>query len=152
MGGAALGGGAGVTRGRRKHRLAYLLAAVALLITGYGVWTGVDRAQLFLFGAEAEGVVVRIEERRGAKRRIHHHPIIRFVDAGGRESQFRNEWGVDPAGYRYGSRVKLRYSSARPERAMLLDLNGLWDPAIGIGFGAMWFGFFLLARRQAKRD
>ncbi len=118
-GGVMDGKGVQAKSPRRHFRLAFILGFLALFMTGYGLWVGIERAALFVAGAQAEGIVLRFEARRSSNGRLHHHPIIRFTDGAGRTIEFRGDWPVDIKEYQPGASVTVFFAPSRPERAML---------------------------------
>lgn len=131
------------------------LAGIASL--ALGVWLFVDSWSLAVRGVQAEGSVVRVEERfercGSDCGGIFYYPIVRFRPAVGEEVEFRGHRNRQSL-YRRDSQVSVLYDPEAPTVARIGTFGVLWAPPLvlgGLGLGLLAFGIGLWIARD-RRD
>jgi len=84
----------------------------------------------------------------------YHHPVIEFVDAGGRKQRLILQVGTTEKPYAEGSPVKIIYMAGEPEDARIAKFWQTWLPAVSVlamglfMLGAALFVWVFMARRM----
>jgi len=124
-----------------------IVAVVAIVLVGVGIWQSRTIAQLEATGLRANGEVIDL--RSGSGRGSGYHAVVRFRTAQNTRVQFQDEIGSSPPRFRVGDKVTVLYLADDPRGAAIVDRGRFWNWAIPgilmfVSVLALWLAFVLL--------
>jgi hypothetical protein len=148
-----------VAQARLKQAQSYktivpILAAVAVLLLGIGVYQSLAISRLEAQGLRAEGRVVRMNSEHGSGSSGYtYYPVVRFRTAGNSTVEFKDSVGTNPPSHRTGDKVTVLYLPGDPQRQAIIDRGFLLNwliPGIVFLFAAGLAMLCVTLRRQMK--
>jgi hypothetical protein len=148
-----------VAQARLKQAQSYktivpILAAVAVLLLGIGVYQSLAISRLEAQGLRAEGRVVRMNSEHGSGSSGYtYYPVVRFRTAGNSTVEFKDSVGTNPPTHRTGDKVTVLYLPGDPQRQAIIDRGFLLNwliPGIVFLFAAGLAMLCVTLRRQMK--
>jgi hypothetical protein len=148
-----------VAQARLKQAQSYkmivpILAAVAVLLLGIGVFQSMKISRLEAQGLRAQGQVVRLNSERGSgSSGTSYYPVVRFRTAGNSTVEFKDSVGTNPPSHRAGDKVTVLYLPGDPQRQAIIDRGMLVNwliPAVIFLFAAGLAMLCITLRRQMK--
>ena len=131
-----------------------ILAAVAVLLLGIGVYQSMKISRLEAQGLRAPGQVVRMNSEHGSgSSGTTYYPVVRFRTAGNSTVEFKDSVGSNPPSHRTGDKVTVLYLPGDPQRQAIIDRGFLLNwliPAIVFLFAAGLAMLCVTLRRQMK--
>jgi hypothetical protein len=131
-----------------------ILAAVAVLLLGIGVYQSLAISRLEAHGLRAEGRVVRMNsESRSSGGGYTYYPVVRFRTAGNSTVEFKDSVGTNPPMHRTGDKVTVLYLPGDPQRQAIIDRGFVLNwaiPAVIFLFAAGLAMLCVTLRRQMK--
>ncbi len=131
-----------------------ILAAVAVLLFGIGVFQSMRISRLETQGLRAQGQVVRMNsEHSSGSSGYTYYPVVRFRTAANSTVEFKDSVGTNPPMHRAGDKVTVLYLPGDPQRQAIIDRGLLLNwliPAILFLFGAGLVMLSIVLRRQMK--
>jgi hypothetical protein len=131
-----------------------ILAAVAVLLLGIGVFQSMKISRLEAQGLRAEGRVVRLNSEHSSNGHGYtYYPVVRFRTQANATVEFKDSVGTNPPSHRAGDRVTVLYLPSDPQRQAIIDRGVLlnWTiPAIIFLFAAGLAMLSIVLRRQMK--
>ena len=138
-----------------------MFSVTSALLLCYGALLTVKTIRLVRGGIRTVATVVAYEAKtevltsydRADETVTYHHPVIEFVDAGGRKQRLVLQIGSTEKPYAEGSPVKIIYMAGEPEDARIAKFWGTWLPAVCVlGMGLFMLGsalvvWLVIARR-----
>lgn len=138
-----------------------LFVGTLFLLVGAGALLGAFAAYkherlLHGGGTAAAGVVVRLEERKGARGNGRSYaPVVRFSTRDGQGVEFTSTVSANPPAYSVGEPVRVLYDRAQPVNAELDSSAARWFGVVGLVFlGAVFSAlgvYFLLPAPSRRR-
>ena len=148
-----------VAQARLKQAQSYkvivpILAAVAVLLLGIGVFQSMKISRLEAHGERAQGKVVRLNsEHSSGGHGYTYYPVVRFRTAANSMVEFRDSVGSNPPSHRTGDPVTVLYLPGDPQREAIIDRGFVLNwaiPAIVFLFAAGLAMLSIVLRRQMK--
>jgi hypothetical protein len=148
-----------VARARLKQVQSYkwivpVLAAVAVLLLGIGVFQSMKISRLEAHGLRAQGRVVRLNsEHSSGSSGYTYYPVVRFRTASNSTVEFKDSIGTNPPSHRTGDQVTVLYLPGDPQRQAIIDRGFVLNwaiPAIVFLFAAGLAMLCIVLRRQMK--
>jgi len=149
-----------VAQARLKQSQSYkiifpILAAVAVLLLGIGVFQSLKISRLEVHGLRAQGRVVRMNSEHSSGNGSHYtyYPVVRFRTETNSTVEFKDSVGTNPPSHRTGDQVTVLYLPGDPQRQAIVDRGFLLNwaiPAIVFLFAAGLAMLCIVLRRQTK--
>ncbi len=148
-----------VAQARLKQTQSYktivpILAAVAVLLLGIGVFQSMKISRLETQGLRAQGQVVRLNsEHSSGSSGYTYYPVVRFRTAANSTVEFKDSVGSNPPTHRAGDKVTVLYLPGDAQRQAIIDRGFLLNwaiPAIVFLFAAGLAMLCITLRRQMK--
>jgi hypothetical protein len=143
-----------LTQTKSYKTIVPILAAVAVLLLGIGVFQSMKISRLETQGLRAQGQVVRMNsESRSSGSGYTYYPVVRFRTAANTTVEFKDSVGTNPPSHRTGDKVTVLYLPGDPQRQAIIDRGFLlnWTiPAIIFLFAAGLAMLSIVLRRQMK--
>lgn len=116
----------------------FLIVGVAALVGG--IYWGVKTQRFVASASRASGTVIELERRQSGDDGPTYYPVIRFIDADGREVTFTSSTGSNPPSKREGDKVDVLYDPKNPNEAELNSFFALWFGPLMVGglFGTIF--------------
>jgi hypothetical protein len=131
-----------------------ILAAVAVLLLGIGVFQSMKISRLETQGLRAQGQVVRMNsESRSSGGGYTYYPVVRFRTAANTTVEFKDSVGTNPPSHRTGDKVTVLYLPGDPQREAIIDRGFVLNwaiPAVIFLFAAGLAMLSVTLRRQMK--
>ncbi len=148
-----------VAQARLKQTQSYktivpILAAVAVLLLGIGVYQSMKISRLETQGLRAQGQVVRMNsESRSSGGGYTYYPVVRFRTAANTTVEFKDSVGTNPPTHRAGDKVTVLYLPGDPQREAIIDRGFVLNwaiPGVVFLFAAGLAMLCVTLRRQMK--
>jgi uncharacterized protein DUF3592 len=148
-----------VAQARLKQAQSYkfivpILAAIAVLLLGIGVFQSMKISRLEAQGVRAQGQVVRLNsESRSGSSGYTYYPVVRFRTAQNSTIEFKDSVGTNPPSHRTGDKVTVLYLPGDPQRQAIIDRGFVLNwaiPAVIFLFAAGLAMLCITLRRQMK--
>jgi hypothetical protein len=146
-----------VAQARLKQSQSYIvpiLAAVAVLLLGIGVFQSLRISRLEAQGLRAQGQVVRLNsEHSSGSGGSTYYPVVRFRTQTNSTVEFKDSVGTNPPSHRMGDQVTVLYLPGDPQRQAIIDRGFVlnWTiPAIIFLIAAGLAMLCIALRRQMK--
>jgi len=110
---------------RSTRYLRPVLPLVGVALIALGVHLSIQLWNLQTHGVSADGHVVSLQLSSSAHS-SSYYPIVDFVVLGGETVRFRDRIGSNPALYRPGDLVRVRYLASSPTSTAIID-RGVWN-------------------------
>lgn len=131
-----------------------ILAAVAVLLLGIGVFQSLRISRLEAQGLRAQGQVVRLNSEHGSgSGGSTYYPVVRFRTQTNSTVEFKDSVGTNPPSHRTGDKVTVLYLPGDPQRQAIIDRGFVlnWTiPGIVFLFAAGLAMLCIALRRQTK--
>jgi hypothetical protein len=131
-----------------------ILAAVAVLLLGIGVFQSMKISRLETQGLRAQGQVVRMNsESRSGSSGYTYYPVVRFRTAANATVEFKDSVGSNPPTHRAGDKVTVLYLAGDPQRQAIIDRGFVLNwaiPGVVFLFAAGLAMLCVTLRRQMK--
>jgi hypothetical protein len=131
-----------------------ILAAVAVLLLGIGVFQSMKISRLETQGLRAQGQVVRMNsESRSGSSGYTYYPVVRFRTAANATVEFKDSVGSNPPTHRAGDKVTVLYLAGDPQRQAIIDRSFVLNwaiPGVVFLFAAGLAMLCVTLRRQMK--
>jgi hypothetical protein len=135
-------------------KVAPILAAVAVLLLGIGVFQSLRISRLEAQGLRAQGQVVRLNsEHSSGSGGSTYYPVVRFRTQMNSTVEFKDNVGTNPPSHRTGDKVTVLYLPGDPQRQAIIDRGFVlnWTiPGIVFLFAAGLAMLCIALRRQTK--
>ena len=131
-----------------------ILAAVAVLLLGIGVFQSMKISRLEAQGLRAQGQVVRLNSEHGSgSGGSTYYPVVRFRTQTNSTVEFKDSVGTNPPSHRTGDKVTVLYLPGDPQRQAIIDRGFVLNwaiPGIVFLFAAGLAMLSIALRRQTK--
>jgi hypothetical protein len=148
-----------VAQARLKQSQSYktivpILAAVAVLLLGIGVFQSLRISRLEAQGLRAQGQVVRLNSEHGSgSNGSTYYPVVQFRTQMNSTVEFKDSVGTNPPSHRAGDKVTVLYLPGDPQRQAIIDRGFVLNwaiPGIVFLFAAGLAVLCIAMRRQMK--
>jgi hypothetical protein len=134
---------------RSTRYLRPALPLVGLALIALGVNLSAKLWNLQTHGVSADGHVVSLQ-RSSSGRSSSYYPVVDCVVLGGETIRFRDHIGSNPALYRPGDLVRVRYLASSPTSSAIID-RGVWNWLLPGGVALFGIGLIAAAVAISRR-
>ena len=130
-----------------------ILAAVAVLLLGIGVFQSMKISRLETQGLRAQGQVVRMNSESRSSGGYTYYPVVRFRTVANTTVEFKDSVGTNPPTHRAGDKVTVLYLAGDPQRQAIIDRGFVLNwaiPGVVFLFAAGLAMLCVTLRRQMK--